>query len=201
MGGSFTRQFKFDVLGRAATDISLIYVGESGRPYSYTYNGDVNGDTQDANDLIFVPASVDQTRFEPVSNNNPFTQEASWANLNAFIESVECLREARGTVIERNACRQPWTNRFDVRLAQSLPTIRGQGAQFTIDVLNFANLLNRRWGRNEFIANQADQALRRAGNPGNGRVLLGGFGPRTSPFTVSDLNSRYQIAAGIRYTF
>jgi hypothetical protein len=200
--GSFTRQFKFDVLGSAATDISLIYVGESGRPYSYTYNGDVNGDTQDANDLIFVPATADQARFEPVSSTNPFTPQASWANLNAFIESVECLRQARGTVIERNACRQPWTNRFDVRLAQMLPTLRGQGAQFTIDVLNFANLLNRRWGRNEFIANQADQALRRAGaQDSTGRVLLGGFGPRTSPFTVSDLNSRYQIAAGIRYTF
>lgn len=200
--GSFTRQFKFDVLRGAATDISLIYVGESGRAYSYTYLGDVNGDSQDGNDLIFVPATQDQARFEPVSTNNPFTPEASWTNLNAFIESVECLREARGSVIERNACRTPWTNRFDVRLAQTLPTFRGQGAQLTIDVLNFANLLNREWGRSEFVSNQADQALRRSGNTLVGeRVLLSGFGPRSSPYTVSDLGSRYQIAAGIRYTF
>jgi hypothetical protein len=200
--GSFTRQFRFDVLGRAATDVSLIYVGESGRPYSYTYNGDVNGDSQDSNDLIYVPATAAEARFEAQSATNPFTPEASWANLNAFIESVACLREARGSVIERNSCRQPWTNRFDVRLAQTLPTLRGQGAQLTIDVLNFANLLNREWGRNEFVLNQADQALRRSGSTLVGeRVLLGGFGPRTSPFTVSDINSRYQIAAGIRYTF
>ncbi|WP_420127535.1 carboxypeptidase regulatory-like domain-containing protein [Longimicrobium sp.] len=200
--GSFTRQFKFDVLRGAATDISLIYVGQSGQPYSYTYNGDVNGDTQDGNDLIYVPATQSEARFEAASANNPFTPEASWANLNAFIESVECLREARGEVIERNACRTPWNNRFDVRLAQTLPTFGGQGAQFTIDVLNFANLLNREWGRSEFVANQADQALRRSGSSvDNGRVLLGGFGPRTSPFTVGDLGSRYQIAAGIRYTF
>jgi hypothetical protein len=200
--GSFTRQFKFDVLGGAATDVSLIYVGESGRPYSYTYNGDINGDSQDANDLIFVPATQDQARFEAQSSSNPFTPEASWANLNAFIESVECLRESRGEVLERNSCRQPWNNRFDVRLAQVLPTFRGQGAQFTLDVLNFGNLLNREWGRNEFVANQADQALRRSGSSVSGeRVLLSGFGPRTSPFTVSDLGSRYQIAAGIRYTF
>lgn len=200
--GSFTRQFKFDVLRGAATDISLIYVGQSGQPYSYTYLGDVNGDSQDGNDLIYVPATAAEARFEPVSATNPFTPEASWANLNAFIESVECLREARGEVIERNACRTPWSNRFDVRLAQTLPTLRGQGAQLTIDVLNFANLLNREWGRSEFVLNQADQALRRSGNTVVGeRVLLSGFGPRTSPFTVSDLGSRYQIAAGIRYTF
>jgi hypothetical protein len=200
--GSFTRQFKFDMLRGAATDVSLIYVGQSGQPYSYTYLGDVNGDSQDGNDLIFVPATAADARFEPVSATNPFTPEASWANLNAFIESVECLREARGEVIERNSCRTPWSNRFDVRLAQTLPTLRGQGAQLTIDVLNFANLLNREWGRSEFVLNQADQALRRSGNTLVGeRVLLGGFGPRSSPFTVSDLGSRYQIAAGIRYTF
>ncbi|HEX6369751.1 MAG TPA: TonB-dependent receptor [Longimicrobium sp.] len=200
--GSFSRQFKFDVLGRAATDISLIYVGESGRAYSYTYLGDVNGDSQDGNDLIYVPATQAEARFEPVSATNPFTPEASWANLDAFINSVECLREARGSVIERNACRTPWSNRFDVRLAQVLPTFRGQGAQLTIDVLNFANLLNREWGRSEFVGNQADQALRRSGNTLVGeRVLLGGFGPRTSPYVVSDIGSRYQIAAGIRYTF
>lgn len=200
--GSFTRQFKFDVLGQAATDISLIYVGQSGQPYSYTYLGDVNGDSQDGNDLIYVPATAAEARFEPQSATNPFTPEASWTNLNAFIESVECLREARGEVIERNACRTPWSNRFDVRLAQTLPTLRGQGAQITIDVLNFANLLNREWGRSEFVSNQADQALRRSGSTLVGeRVLLGGFGPRNSPFTVADLGSRYQIAAGIRYTF
>lgn len=200
--GSFTRQFTFDVLGRAATDVSLIYVGESGRAYSYTYNGDVNGDSQDGNDLIYVPATAAEARFEPVSANNPFTPEASWANLNAFIESVECLREQRGRVLKRNSCRTPWTNRFDVRLAQSLPTFGGQSAQFTIDVLNFANLLNREWGRSEFVSNQADQALRRSGSTLVGeRVLLSGFGPRNSPFTVSDIGSRYQIAAGIRYTF
>jgi hypothetical protein len=197
---SATRQFLF--FRRAPTDLSLIYVGEAGRPYSYTYNGDVNGDGQDANDLIFVPASADQIRFAAAAGNNPFTPEASWANLNAFIEGVECLREARGTVIERNACRLPWSNRFDVRFAQTLPTLRGQGAQFTIDVLNFANLLNDEWGVSEFVNNQADQALGVSSNtPVNGRVLLNGFAPRTNPFTVSDLGSRYQIQAGIRYTF
>ena len=197
---SGTKQFQF--FRRAPTDLSLIYVGESGRPFSYTYSGDVNGDGQDANDLIYVPATAAEVRFAPQSSSNQFTPEASWQNLNAFIESVECLRENRGAVIERNACRQPWSNRFDVRLAQTLPTLRGQGAQFTIDILNFANLLNREWGVSEFVPNQADQVLRVSSTtPVGGRVLMNGFAPRTNPFTVSDLGSRYQIAAGIRYTF
>jgi hypothetical protein len=204
--GSFTRQFRFDAFGRAPTDISLIYVGESGRPYSYTYSGDVNGDGQDANDLIYVPASASEIDFRPRvttgNNQNPFTPAESWANLNEFIESVDCLREARGTVVQRNACRLPWSNRFDVRVAHTLPTFRGHGAEFTLDILNLANLLSRRWGVDQFVSNQADQVLSRFGaSATTGRAQINGFGPRTSPFNVSDLGSRYQIAAGIRYSF
>ena len=198
--GSLTKQFQF--VRRAPTDLSLIYVGESGRPYSFTYNGDVNGDGQDANDLIFVPAASTDIRFEAASSTNPYTPAQSWENLNAFINSVECLREARGSVIERNACRQPWSNRFDVRFAQTLPTFGSQSAQFTLDILNFGNLLNDEWGRSEFILNQADQALRVSSSTAvDGRVLMGGFGPRPNIFSVSDLGSRYQIQAGIRYSF
>lgn len=198
--GSLTKQFQ--LLRRAPTDLSLIYVGESGRPYSFTYNGDVNGDGQDANDLIYVPTAASEIRFEAASSTNPYTPAQSWENLNAFIESVECLRESRGSVIERNACRQPWSNRFDVRFAQTLPTFRSQSAQFTLDILNFGNLINDEWGRSEFILNQADQALRVSSSTAvDGRVLMTGFGPRPNIFSVSDLGSRYQIQAGIRYSF
>ena len=197
---SFTRQLEY--LRRAPTDFSVVWVGESGRPYSYTYNGDVNGDGSDANDLIYVPASAAEARFEGITSTNPLTPEQSWQNLNAFIESVDCLREARGQVLKRNACRAPWRSRFDVRVAQTIPTLRGQGAQITLDILNFANLLNEDWGVTEEVVNQNEQLLaRRTGNPVNGRILLGGFAPKPQVFRIEDLNSRYQIQLGIRYTF
>jgi len=202
--GSFTRQFQ--VLRRAPTDISLIYVGESGRPYSYTYNGDINGDGSNANDLVFVPETSQQVRFQPLSNNNSISPEQSFANLNAFIDRVECLREARGEVLERNACRQPWNNRFDVRVAQTIPTLRGQGLQLTMDILNFGNLLNPEWGNSQFINNQNFQLLSRTGSTAVGgradsRVLFNAFGARDQVFEFSDLGSRYQIQIGARYTF
>ena len=202
--GSFTRQIQ--LLRRAPTDISVIYVGESGRPYSYTYNGDINNDGSNANDLVFVPETSSQIRFQPVSNNNPISPEQSFVNLNAFIERVECLREARGEVLERNACRQPWNNRFDLRLAQTVPTLRGQGLQITMDILNFGNLLNSEWGSSQFINNQNFQLLTRNGSSAVGgaadsRVLFNAFGARDQVFEFSDLGSRYQIQIGARYTF
>jgi hypothetical protein len=175
-------------------------VGESGRPYSYTYTGDINGDGSNANDLIYVPASADEVRFATVAGQP--TPAESWSNLNAFIEQVACLREARGTVIQRNACRQPWSNRFDVRIAQSLSTFGRQNAQITLDVLNFANMLNKEWGRSEFISNQNEALLVRSGNTVvNERVLLNSFREKANVFSVSDFGSRYQIQLGARYSF
>jgi hypothetical protein len=195
--GSFTRQMNF--LRRAPTDFSLIYVGESGRPYSYTYNGDINNDGSDANDLVYVPATQQQARF---ASSATITPGQSWVNLNAFIESVECLREARGEVLQRNACRQPWSNRVDVRVAQTIPTLRDQGLQLTLDILNFANLLNPEWGRSEFISNQNEQLLQRSGSTDTGgQVLLSAFAPKTSVFQLGDLGSRYQIQLGVKYIF
>ena len=37
--------------------VSLFYSGQSGRPYTLTYNSDVNGDNRFTNDLLYIPAS------------------------------------------------------------------------------------------------------------------------------------------------
>ncbi len=197
--GTWNAQF----IRRAPTEISFIYEGESGRPYSYRYDGDVNGDNATSNDLIYVPRSISEVRFQAASGTQPVTPEQSWANLNQFIESVECLREARGRVLERNECRQPWFNRVDVRVAQTVPTISNQRVQLTLDVLNFANLLNRSWGVNEIVNNQSDPLLRVNNNTpdNNGRVELSPFTAGRQVFQQSNLGSRYQIQLGARYLF
>lgn len=210
-----SRQFQF--LRNAPTDLSVVYVGQSGRPYSFRYNDDVNGDGSFGNDLLYVPRFFNEVRFEPSrapgtngasDRGQPLTPEQSWQNLNAFIERVECLRENRGEVIGRNECWEPWSNRFDVRIAQVIPTFRGQGAQLTIDILNFGNLINDEWGRSEFVSNQTIPLLGLASGTGlnnapdaNGRRLYSAFAPRNDVFSISNVDSRYQIQVGIRYAF
>jgi outer membrane receptor for ferrienterochelin and colicin len=197
-----TTSRRFEFIRRAATDLSLVYVGQSGLPYSYRYGSDVNGDGSTGNDLVYVPEDASDIRFQETAS---LTAAQSYRNLNRFIESIECLRESRGEVLERNSCRAPWSNRFDFRLAQNLSPFGSQNAQFTIDILNVANLLNSDWGRNDFIGNQADNLLfLGSGNTApdlEGRRLYGAFNPRTDRFTTSNLDSRYQIQLGLRYSF
>jgi hypothetical protein len=195
--------YRLELLRRAPTDVSLIYVGESGRPYSFTYNGDINNDGSNENDLLYVPRDASEIRFQDVGPNQPITPAQSWENFNNFIESVECLREARGRIVGRNACREPWLSRVDVRLAQTVPSVRGHGVEITLDIFNVGNLLNREWGRAEQLGTDRalDPILRRNGSSvAGGRVLFDAFAPR-DPFPVSDLSSRYQIQLGARYAF
>ena len=49
---SYRKEYLED--GRMASQISLFYNGQSGQPFSYIYNGDMNNDGT-SNDLIFVP--------------------------------------------------------------------------------------------------------------------------------------------------
>jgi outer membrane receptor for ferrienterochelin and colicin len=200
-----TSSYRANFIRWAPTDLSVVYVGQSGNPYSYRYGSDVNGDGSTGNDLVYVPKDATDIRFAAGTGSTGLTPEQSYQNLNEFIERVECLREARGTVLERNSCRAPWSNRFDVRVAQNLNTL-GQGAQITLDILNFGNLINNRWGRSQFVSNQADNLLSMSGGnspppPVNGRRVYNQFTRRTDQFTTSNLDSRYQIQLGLRYSF
>jgi len=201
MSGSYRAAFS----ERFPTDISMVYVGESGQPYSYTYNGDVGGDGSFGNNLIYVPRDQSEIRFR---EEGGITPEQSWQNFNDFIERVPCLRENRGQVIERGACREPWFNRFDLRIAQNVTTFREQNAQITLDILNVGNLLNRNWGRQEFISNESDSPLvltnrnqAQVGEDGQVRHLYRAFAPREDIYSISNLASRYQIQLGLRYSF
>jgi len=181
------------------TLLSLVYVGESGQRFTFVYNGDANGDGQTSNDLIYVPASQNEIRFA----SGAVTPAQSWANLNDFIERTPCLREARGTIIERGACQEPWYNQMDLRLSQELSTFRGQRAEITLDVLNVMNLLNDEWGRKEFISNESYNliAIQNRNDVQNGRMLMRPFAPLATANSIAGLTSRYQMQLGVRYRF
>ncbi len=49
-----TLQWKHNFFGDYATKLGLVYQGRSGRPYSYTFDNDANGDGR-ANDLLYIP--------------------------------------------------------------------------------------------------------------------------------------------------
>lgn len=176
----------------------VIYTGQSGLPYTWTVNGDVNADGINGNDLAFIPADPSQ-----ISLQDPAQYEA----LNNFIDSQACLRQAKGRLIQRGECRNPWQNLFNLRLGWNSPEfIRGQKMEVQADIFNVLNLLNPEWGLFEQEAQfetHASQFLRAVGyDTANNRPLYSFTEPsavRTTVYTPT--LSRWRIQVGARYVF
>jgi len=120
------------------TGVSIMYVGQSGAPYSYVYEGDVNGDgfngpraARLANDLIYVPE-------RPTDLPTPFFTQIVWSSL---VEQEECLQEQWNRILARNTCDTPWSHRLDLRVSQTIAA-GGFSADMTLDLLNVLNLLD-----------------------------------------------------------
>ena len=175
------------------------YVGASGRPFSLTVNGDINGDDYSGNDLAFV--------FAPDDPSTPPDIAAAMRRILDNKNSVarDYIRHNLGRIADRNAGSAPWTNRVDVRGAKRFALGR-QGVELVVDVYNFANLLNPKWG-GQFLLPQGISAS----NPTTQQLQLlnvVGFDQATKRYryTVNEnvgvLRKRgdpYQIQLGVRY--
>lgn len=116
----------------ARFQFSAIYLGRSGNPYTWITGGDPNGDGTTLNDVPFIPADPSQVSLEPGS---------SYDALDQFISSQSCLDESRGRLLERNTCRNPWLNFFNVRLAWVTPEFIGSGLELSLDIFNFLRFI------------------------------------------------------------
>ncbi|HEX5753068.1 MAG TPA: carboxypeptidase regulatory-like domain-containing protein [Archangium sp.] len=181
----------------------IIYTGQSGLPYSWTVNGDVNADGINGNDLAFIPADPSQISLQ----GDAATQAAQYEALSKFIDGQQCLRESKGRIIERGACRNPWQNFFNVRLGWNSPEfVKGQRLEVQADIFNVLNLLNPKWGLFEQEAqfeNHASAFLRAVGyDAANNRPVYTFTEPTAVRTTVySPTLSRWRIQLGARYVF
>ena len=201
--GALSYTFKYGRNEAFGTGINIFYAGRSGNHFSYIYNSssDFNGDGAFSNDLIYVPKSISEINLLPYTVGGVTTSPADqWASLNAFIENDPYLKSRRGQFAERNGAVTPWEHQVDLRIIQDLGTNIGNkkhGLQLTFDIFNFTNLLNKDWGRQYFVSNQALSLL-------NIDTAKKGFTYRnTNPvgWSVSDFASRWQAQIGVRYTF
>jgi hypothetical protein len=197
-----------DWLKNAPTSISMFYGGRSGRPYSTTYSSsglDVNGDNMYDNDLIYIPASINEVIFvDSTTAVAPLPdQDAAWSKFDAYISNDPALAAARGKSMERNASREPWVHSLDARLLQDVPIpgLKDHKLQFTVDVINLLNLLNKDWGVYKYVYQQNDTPISFKGiDTATGKQKIN-FSEKSSPLSISQLASRWQVQLGMRYTF
>jgi hypothetical protein len=179
------------------TTFGLVYTGISGTPYSYVYEGDLNGDGESLNDLFFIPGQRWEVVLYDQYLERLLLDDPAYDQLFKFIGEDEYLSTHRGRVAERNGARTPWVHQLDIRIAQCVPLAGSHRLDVSAELLNILNLLNPSWGLVRTVPNQVVPILRTIG------VGTVGFqwAPRTSPTVPDPLLSRWRLRLGVRYSF
>jgi hypothetical protein len=196
--------YRFEWLQDFATTISLNYQGTSGWPFSWVYNGDVNGDGQTSNDPAYIPNDrndvILMSGTGATATALPYT-DATYDRLNQYINSDVYLSTHRGQIAERYGARTPWNHQVDLRLAQEVAVIEGHKLEVTLDILNFLNVIG--GGRIKSVAYQVNLLAFHSLDPTTGkpRFVWQVTDPSIPPWYNSDPASRWQAQLGLRYSF
>jgi hypothetical protein len=177
------------------------FAGSGGNRYSFIYSGDVNGDGQGGNDLIYIPRTQSEILFDPFG---AVSAQEQWSRLDAFIEQDDYLRSHRGQIAERFGAPNPWYNDVDLRILQDLAFERGTTRhtfQLTLDVLNVGNLLNSSWGVRKVASATATSPLTLVRFDASGTPVFNFTGPSQTFVDDPGLLSRWRAQLGLRYFF
>jgi hypothetical protein len=160
---------------KTAVTLSFIYTGQSGTPVSYVYEGSMTRDDGifGAYDLIYVPTKgeLDEMIFlSNTINGITYTAVQQKESLNRLIENDGYLKKRRGNYAERNGSRTPFTHVIDFRIRYDIRMVvshKKYQVQFSFDLFNLTNFLNRDWGRRYFQPNDNIALLNFAGYTGS----------------------------------
>lgn len=121
------------------TDVSVFYEGRSGKPYSWGFSNDANGDGY-TNDLFYVPNGPGDVIF-----TGGAAMEQAFFD---WLATQPDLARYAGQVAPRNSARSGFVNSFDLRISQELPGFfKDHKSEIWLDVLNVGNLINKDWGQ------------------------------------------------------
>lgn len=213
---NFTREY----FKLGATSFSMFWEGRhstvnASSRVSYTFAGDMNGDGVANNDLIYIPRNTSEMNFSPFTvAGRTYSADDQAAAFEAFIQQDEYLRNNRGQYATRHGGVMPMFNSVDLSIMQDVFKNVGKakhGLQVRLDIVNFGNMLNSKWGvsyRPTASINNAQQ-LQILTNPGvdaqgratyrlttvNNELIRNTY---QSSATTGDV---YQFMVSLRYSF
>ena len=206
-----TMNWQHNFFGSYKTSVGLFAETRKGKPYSWTFDNDANGDGTQSNDLMYIPSAPGsgEVVFAGDTATDRRNEDAFWAVVN----SQGGLRNYKGRVVERASSFSPWATSVDMRISQELPGfVKGHKSVFVLDILNLGNLLNKKWGHIDEVAfgglqgsggGYARSFVQFGGLDASGRYIY-----RLSGVTNEDLiikqakgESQWAVQATFRYEF
>lgn len=198
--------------------ITLGCVSNSGSKISYIYGNDFNGDGLTNNDLIYVPKNASEIKFDDITTGSGaniktlFTAAEQATAWNRYVDAHPYLSTRKGQYAERNAAAYPWLTRFDLALQRDffIQTKKDKKnvLRFRVDIFNFANMLNSKWGVGNALTTFAPLTLSKVDANGVPSYKMATQTVNGSSVLLQDafiksktIDDVYQIQLGVRYIF
>jgi hypothetical protein len=200
-----------------STTFGAIYELTNNGVSSYVYNGDLNGDGNTGNDLMYIPKTIGDINLVKVGSGGLGTGASTdtrssaqiWSQLDAFISNSTYLNTHRGEYAKRNAAVAPYFSKLDLNITQDVKIKVGKEShtiKFSVDMINAGNFINRDWGLVKIPT--ATNILKYEGISADGKTpsfslpFQTGTTPFTQPYQNSTaIASRWQMMFGIKYLF
>ena len=200
------QSFNQTLTKRSSLQLSFLYNGRSGSPYSIVYQGDLNQDGSSRNDLVYIPQNKNEIVLVDIigSDGNVITSETQWQQLDNYINSIGYLNKRRGNYAERNGAKTPWNHQLDLKLALKKELPNGKNVSLSLDIFNALNLLNRNWGRLVYVPNVVNSSfslLQFQGIENNIPQFSFNIPAEQTPWVVDNFNSRWRMQAGVKFDF
>ncbi len=132
----------------AGFQVSGIYRGQAGNPFTPAVNGDLNFDGNAGNDRPFLPDPDD-----PGASGYAFA-EGDLTDYRGLLSQYACLADAVGSVISRNTCRDPWWHSLDLKVKKTFETVGDQRFDVVFDMFNVLDGLGMDAGEFVFLNNE-----------------------------------------------
>ena len=127
---------------------SLFYEAASAGNYSYTYQGDFNGDGIAELDLMYIPQDSEMG-LKGSDAAFRFNSQSDMDAYKAFAAQDKYLSSHKGQYAEAYSAAAPFHHTFDFRYAHDFVIKIGKATntlQINANIHNVANLLNSSWG-------------------------------------------------------
>jgi len=188
---SYRKAFFADLV----SSVGVFYEGRIGKPYTFTFVNDANGDGR-VNDPLFVPGKPGDVVFKGGA-----AMETAFFD---YLKTNKQLQEYAGGIAKVNGSNSPWVHQVDIRLSQEIPGFADTKGEVWLDIMNVGNLINNDWGRIEEVGFPgANGIVRFAGVDSAGKYVYDFRATDVRDLTLRDVRgeSRWALQVGVKFKF
>jgi outer membrane receptor protein involved in Fe transport len=188
-----TLSYRKPLVADLVSSVGVFYEGRVGKPFTYTFVNDMNGDGR-VNDPLFVPNKGDVTFTGGAAMENAFF---------SFLENNKQLAKYQGGIAAVNGSNAPWVHNVDLRFSQELPVYGGFKGEVWVDVMNVGNMINKDWGRIEEVGFPGANGVVRFAGIQNGKYVYDFRGSDVRDLVLRDnrAESRWAVQLGVKFKF